>query len=97
MNILIIGAGAYGLALATVLSEKNTVTVYSVNKEEINNNINEILYNALFSYKIFDMYANRNELPGNYIDLLFSYSIEVDWDELYKSFIHFLSFSLIKK
>ena len=47
--------------------------------------------------EIFDMYANRNELPGNYIDLLFSYSIEVDWDELYKSFIHFLSFSLIKK
>ena len=44
------------------------------------------------------MYANRNELPGNYIDLLFSYSIEeVDWDELYKSFIHFLNFSLIKK
>lgn len=73
----------------------NLFNIY--NKEEINNNINEILYNALFSYKIFDMYANRNELPGNYIDLLFSYSIEVDWDELYKSFIHFLSFSLIKK
>lgn len=37
MNILIIGAGAYGLALANTLCEKNKVTVYSVNEEEIIN------------------------------------------------------------
>lgn len=37
MNILIIGAGAYGLALSTILSEKNKVTVYSSLEEEINN------------------------------------------------------------
>lgn len=36
MNILIIGAGAYGLALSTILSEKNKVTVYSSLEEEIN-------------------------------------------------------------
>ena len=35
MNILIIGAGAYGLALSTILSDKNEVTVYSSIKEEI--------------------------------------------------------------
>lgn len=48
MNILIIGAGAYGLALATVLSEKNNVTVYSVNKEEINNLNNTYKNELLF-------------------------------------------------
>ena len=37
MNILIIGAGAYGLALSSLLSEKNEVTVYSSLEEEINN------------------------------------------------------------
>lgn len=35
MNILTIGAGAYGLALSTILSDKNDVTVYSSIKEEI--------------------------------------------------------------
>jgi glycerol-3-phosphate dehydrogenase (NAD(P)+) len=35
MKILIIGAGAYGLALSTILSEKNEVIVYSSLKEEI--------------------------------------------------------------
>lgn len=37
MNILIIGAGAYGLALSNILSEKNNVAVYSSIKEEIDN------------------------------------------------------------
>ena len=37
MNILIIGAGAYGLALSSLLSEKSKVTVYSSLEEEINN------------------------------------------------------------
>jgi len=35
MKITILGAGAYGLALATVLNEKATITVYSVIKDEI--------------------------------------------------------------
>lgn len=36
MNILILGAGAYGLALANVLADKNKVTVYSIIEKEIN-------------------------------------------------------------
>lgn len=35
MKITILGAGAYGVALATILNEKNDVTVYSVIKSEI--------------------------------------------------------------
>ena len=37
MNILTIGAGAYGLALSTILSDKNEVTIYSSLEQEINN------------------------------------------------------------
>lgn len=37
MKILILGAGAYGLALANILNDKNEVTVYSVIKKEIDN------------------------------------------------------------
>ena len=37
MKILTIGAGAYGLALSTILSDKNKVTIYSSIKEEIEN------------------------------------------------------------
>jgi len=37
MKITIMGAGAYGLALANILSDKNEVTVYSSLKEEIEN------------------------------------------------------------
>lgn len=37
MKILVLGSGAYGLALANILSDKNDVTVYSVIKEEIDN------------------------------------------------------------
>lgn len=44
MKILILGAGAYGLALATILSDKNDVKVYSVIKEEIDN-LNETYKN----------------------------------------------------
>ena len=35
MKILILGSGAYGLALANILSDKNDITVYSVIKQEI--------------------------------------------------------------
>lgn len=37
MKIQILGAGAYGLALANILSDKNEVIVYSSIKEEIDN------------------------------------------------------------
>ena len=36
MNILVIGAGAYGLALSNILSDKNNILVYSKLEEEIN-------------------------------------------------------------
>ena len=57
MNILTIGAGAYGLALSTILSDKNEVTIYSSIKEEIeylkNNYKNEKLFpNIEISKKI---------------------------------------------
>lgn len=49
MKITVLGAGAYGLALATVLNEKNDVTVYSVIKSEIDS-LNETYRNEkLFS------------------------------------------------
>lgn len=35
MNVLILGAGAYGLALANILIDKNRVTVYSIIEHEI--------------------------------------------------------------
>lgn len=44
MKITVLGAGAYGLALATVLNEKNDVTVYSVIKSEIDS-LNETYRN----------------------------------------------------
>lgn len=37
MKILIIGAGAYGLALSNVLNDKNKITIYSSLKNEIDN------------------------------------------------------------
>lgn len=49
MKILIIGAGAYGLALSTILSDKNEVTVYSSLKEEIDN-LNKINKNKKIKY-----------------------------------------------
>ncbi len=57
MNILIIGAGAYGLALSTILNENNNVTVYSSLEDEINKlkttYKNEILFpNIKLSKKI---------------------------------------------
>ena len=48
MKILIIGAGAYGLALSNILTDKNEVTIYSSIKEEI-----EILKNTNKNEKIF--------------------------------------------
>lgn len=56
MNTLIIGAGAYGLALANVLSEKNNVTVFSVFEKEI-----EDLNKNYSNYKLFpDVDLSRN-------------------------------------
>lgn len=69
--------------------------IYST--EDIQNKIHEIVYNSCFSYKIFNMYANRSEMLGNYLMLLDRYSIlEVDWDKLYDCFLKFLKLSLIK-
>lgn len=44
MKISILGAGAYGLALANVLNDKNDITVYSVIKKEIDE-LNETYQN----------------------------------------------------
>lgn len=82
MNIVIIGAGAYGLALANILSDKNKVTVYSVKQEEIDNlnktyKNNIILPNVELSKNITftaddDVIRNADliviAIPTNYID-----------------------------
>lgn len=69
--------------------------IYSI--EDIKDKVHEIIYNSCFSYKIFNMYANRSEMLGNYLMFLDRYSIsEVDWDKLYDSFLKFLNLSLIK-
>ncbi len=83
MNILILGAGAYGLALANILNDKNKVTVYSVIKKEIDdlkeNYSNEILFSEIrlpktieFTNNIDEAIQNKNliivAIPTNYID-----------------------------
>jgi len=69
--------------------------IYSI--EDIKDKVHEIIYNSCFSYKIFNMYANRSEMLGNYLMFLDRYSIsEVDWDKLYDCFLKFLNLSLIK-
>jgi len=82
MNIVILGAGAYGLALANILSDKNKVTVYSVKQEEIDNlnktyKNNIILTNVELSKNITftaddDVIRNADliviAIPTNYID-----------------------------
>lgn len=82
MNIVILGAGAYGLALANILSDKNKVTVYSVKQEEIDNlnktyKNNIILPNVELSKNITftaddDVIRNADliviAIPTNYID-----------------------------
>lgn len=55
MNILIIGAGAYGLALSNILSDKNKILVYSSIKEEIeklkqNNSFSDIKLSESINY-----------------------------------------------
>ena len=55
MKILIIGAGAYGLALSNILTDKNEVTIYSSIKEEI-----EILKTTNKNEKIFPDITLRN-------------------------------------
>lgn len=83
MKILILGAGAYGLALANILSDKNDVTVYSVIKKEIDdlneNYSNEKLFPGIvlpksikFTNDIDLAIQNINliiiAIPTNYID-----------------------------
>lgn len=64
MKILVLGAGAYGLALANILSDKNDVTVYSVIKDEID--------------ELNKSYSNEKLFPGVKLssNIVFSYDIE---------------------
>lgn len=48
MKVLVLGAGAYGLALASVLNDKNKVTVYSVIEKEIDDLKKTYQNNKLF-------------------------------------------------
>lgn len=83
MKILILGAGAYGLALANILSDKNDVIVYSIIKKEIDDlNLsykNDRLFpnitlskTIVFTNNIDDAVKNINliiiAIPTNYIE-----------------------------
>ena len=67
MNLLILGAGAYGLALSNILSDKNNVTVYSSLEKEI-----EELNKTHKNEKLFP-----NELPKK---IKFINKIEKEYD-----------------
>lgn len=83
MKILILGAGAYGLALANILSDKNDVIVYSIIKKEIDDlklsykndklfpNI-ELSKKIIFTNNIDDATKNIDliiiAIPTNYIE-----------------------------
>ncbi len=64
MRVLVLGAGAYGLALANILSDKNDVTVYSVIKDEID--------------ELNKSYSNEKLFPGVKLssNIVFSYDID---------------------
>lgn len=65
--------------------------------KNIQENIYKIVHNSCFSYRIYDMYANRSEMLGNYLMLMDRYSISnVDWNQLFDSFLKFLDLSLIR-
>lgn len=65
--------------------------------KDIQENIYKIVHNSCFSYRIFEMYANRSEMLGNYLMLLDRYSISnIDWDKLFDCFLNFLNLSLIR-
>ena len=73
MKILILGAGADGLALANILNDKNEVTVYSVIKKEIDDlnqtYCNEKLFpNVLLPKSI--KFTNDIELAVKNIELI---------------------------
>jgi len=90
MKLLIIGAGAYGLALSNILSDKNDVTVYSSLKEEIDNlnktNKNGKFFNEIIlSSKI--KYTNNieNEKPDIIIIALPSDIIKQELEKIEKN------------
>lgn len=64
MKITVLGAGAYGVALATILNEKNDVTVYSVIKSEIDS-LNET-------------YRNENLFPNIEISRKIKFTNNID-------------------
>lgn len=71
MNIFIIGAGAYGLALASSLIDKNNVTVYSSRKEEIDNLCRNYRNDSLFpNIKFSSKIKFSNILDLTSIDLV---------------------------
>ena len=85
MNILTIGAGAYGLALSTILSDKNEVTVYSSIEEEIINLKNTHKNEKLFQdIKIPKSIKFINAIEQNYDLILIALPTNIIEQELEK-------------
>ena len=64
-------------------------------KETLKENIIDITYNACFGYTIYDMYANRFCMIGNYLLLLNMSEIDIDWELIFNIFKDFLEISLV--
>ena len=73
--------------------------IYQVFSNEIvKENTLKILRNALTEkIQSINMFANLFHLPGNVPKFANEYSIEVNFEELYQSFISFLEISQLKK
>lgn len=71
----------------------NLFTCYS--NKTLKENIINITYNACFSYNIYDLYANRFLMVGNYLLLLDMSGIDIEWKKFFKIFIEFLKLSLV--
>ncbi|MBP3921112.1 MAG: NAD(P)-binding domain-containing protein [Bacilli bacterium] len=71
MKVLVIGAGAYGLALSSCLIDKNDVIVYSSRKEEIIDLNNNYSNDKLFpNVKLSNKIKFTNELNLNGVELV---------------------------
>lgn len=73
MKILVLGAGAYGLALAHILSDKNDVSVYSIIKKEIDDLNLTYRNDKLFSNITLDkkiIFTNNIDKAIKNIDLI---------------------------
>lgn len=69
MKILTIGAGAYGLALSTILSDKNDIIVYSSLEEEINN--------------LKTTYKNERLFPGLTLEKKLNFTNKIEDADIY--------------